>query len=138
MGRLLQGDVGSGKTAVAAAACYAVVQCGMQCAVMAPTEVLAEQHRRSFERFFQATGIRVALLTSSTKAGTRKKILAEIHSGAIQVLVGTQSLLNDALTFKKLGLTVVDEQHRFGVAQRARLRAQGLKSEENITPISWP
>ena len=134
MGRLLQGDVGSGKTAVAAAACYAVVQCGMQCAVMAPTEVLAEQHRRSFERFFQATGIRVALLTSSTKTATRKKVLAEIHSGAIQVLVGTQSLLNVALTFKKLGLTVVDEQHRFGVAQRARLRAQGLKSEEKHYP----
>ncbi|MBL93506.1 MAG: ATP-dependent DNA helicase RecG [Myxococcales bacterium] len=134
MGRLLQGDVGAGKTAVAMGACLMVIKNNMQCAVMAPTEVLAEQHHHSFQKVFAKHGISIALLTSSTKTSKRREILQGLESGAIHLVVGTQSLLNDAILFHRLGLTIVDEQHRFGVAQRAKLRAKGLQSQAHINP----
>ena len=131
MGRLLQGDVGAGKTAVAMGACLMVIKNNMQCAVMAPTEVLAEQHHQSFQKVFAKHGVSVALLTSSTKASQRREILQGLESGAIHLVVGTQSLLNDAILFHRLGLTIVDEQHRLPTKQ---LRAKGLQSQAHINP----
>jgi ATP-dependent DNA helicase RecG len=134
MGRLLQGDVGSGKTAVAIGACDAVISHQMQCAVMAPTEILAEQHFDTFQKSFSEEGVHIALLTSSTKTALRKQILNKLHTGDIDILIGTHSLLNDKVVFQQLGLTIVDEQHRFGVSQRAKLRIKGLQSEQHMMP----
>lgn len=125
MNRLLQGDVGSGKTAVAAALCYNAVKNGMQAAVMAPTEVLAEQHYHTMQTFFAGSEVTVALLTGSTPAAQKRAVKAGLAAGEITLAVGTHALLQQDVEFRKLGLVVTDEQHRFGVAQRAGLAAKG-------------
>lgn len=125
MNRLLQGDVGSGKTAVAAAAVYLAAQNGMQCAFMAPTEILAMQHFKTLSAFFEDSDIRIALLTGSAKASEKRKIYAALQSGEIHVLVGTHALITPEVVFHRLGLVITDEQHRFGVEQRAALGEKG-------------
>lgn len=125
MRRLLQGDVGSGKTAVAAALIYCTAKTGLQSALMAPTEVLAQQHYNTFLRFFEHTGIRAALLTGSTRAKERREILAALAAGEIHLLIGTHAVITDKVEFRELALCVTDEQHRFGVTQRATLRGKG-------------
>lgn len=123
--RLVQGDVGSGKTAVAASLAYTVIKNGYQAAVMAPTEILAEQHFATFSRFFEGTGIAVALLTGSTPAKEKKAVKAELRSGKIHLLIGTHAVIMPDVLFDSLGLVVTDEQHRFGVEQRSRLSEKG-------------
>ena len=125
MSRLLQGDVGSGKTAVAAAVIDSAAANGWQCALMAPTEILAEQHARSLSAFFEGTEITVALLTGSVRASQKKQIRAGLADGSITVAVGTHALISEEVTFARLGLVITDEQHRFGVAQRAALAQKG-------------
>lgn len=125
MSRLVQGDVGSGKTAVAAALCYAVAKNGLQSALMAPTEILAQQHYASLKPMLSAAGISCALLTGSVKAAQKKEILASLASGTLSFVVGTHALLSPEVTFHRLGLVVADEQHRFGVRQRATLAQKG-------------
>ena len=124
MNRLLQGDVGSGKTAVAAALVYTAAANGLQSAVMAPTEVLAEQHLRTFENFFAGTNVRTALLTGSMTAAEKRAVKAALADGSVQLAVGTHALIQD-VAYRDLGLVITDEQHRFGVAQRATLAAKG-------------
>lgn len=125
MRRLLQGDVGSGKTAVAAALMYSAVKNGYQCALMAPTEVLARQHLETFNRFFEGSGIKIALLTGSTTAKNKKLIKDDILQGSTDVVIGTHAVITADTVFKNLALVVTDEQHRFGVNQRAALREKG-------------
>ena len=125
MNRLVQGDVGSGKTMVAAAAAYAAAKNGKQCALMAPTEILAEQHYQSFCKLFEPMGIRVALLTGSMKTKEKREVRDAIQAGAVDLVVGTHALITDATVFRDLGLVITDEQHRFGVGQRAKLSAKG-------------
>ena len=125
MNRLLQGDVGSGKTMVAAAAAFCAARNGFQTALMAPTEILAEQHYASLEKLFSPLGIRVGLLTGSRTPKQKREIREALASGEIQIVVGTHALLTDATVFAALGLVIADEQHRFGVAQRSRLAAKG-------------
>ena len=125
MNRLVQGDVGSGKTMVAAAAAYCAAKNGKQTALMAPTEILAEQHYASLSRLFAPMGITVALLTGSMKQKEKKTVREGLASGEIQLAVGTHALLSDATQFRDLGLVITDEQHRFGVGQRAKLSAKG-------------
>ncbi|MBO5943863.1 MAG: ATP-dependent DNA helicase RecG [Clostridia bacterium] len=125
MNRLLQGDVGSGKTAVAAAIVYNVAKSGMQSALMAPTEVLATQHFETFEKLFKGSGIRCELLTGSTKAKEKKEIKNRLENGEIDLIIGTHALIQDDVVFKQLGLVITDEQHRFGVKQRTGLCAKG-------------
>lgn len=125
MNRLLQGDVGSGKTAVAAALIYSCAKNGMQSAFMAPTEVLAEQHYRTFEKFFFDTPVTIALLTGSTPAAAKKTIKEKLKNGEIDLIIGTHAIIQNDVEFKKLGFVVTDEQHRFGVAQRAALTSKG-------------
>ncbi len=124
MMRLLQGDVGSGKTIVAALAALAAVECGLQAAVMAPTELLAEQHRRSFERWFTPLGLTGVALSSRVKGKARESALAELAGGA-NWAVGTHALMSEGVEFRALGLVVIDEQHRFGVDQRLALGEKG-------------
>jgi ATP-dependent DNA helicase RecG len=126
MSRLLEGDVGSGKTVVAALAARIAVASGSQAALMAPTELLAEQHHRSLASLFADDGPRHALLTSSVTGAARQKILAELASGELDVIVGTHALVEESVSFKRLGLAIVDEQHRFGVRQRATFREKGI------------
>jgi ATP-dependent DNA helicase RecG len=123
--RLLQGDVGSGKTAVAFASALAVIQAGAQAALMAPTEILAEQHARSLAAWAEKAGVRIALLTGSTPRAQRTSLLALLGAGAIDLLVGTHALLVEDVEFARLALVIVDEQHRFGVEQRGTLRNKG-------------
>ena len=125
MNRLLQGDVGAGKTAVAFAAALQVARAGRQVAVMAPTELLAEQHLETWTRWAQTAKVRIELLTASTPKGVRQSMIALLAAGQIDVLIGTHSLLAEAVGFSSLGLVIIDEQHRFGVAQRAKLRDKG-------------
>lgn len=125
MNRLVQGDVGSGKTVVAVIAILAAIQAGYQGALMAPTEVLAEQHYRKLVSWFTQLHLPVELLTGSTKAAKRRSIFAELATGELPVLVGTHALIEDPVQFNNLGLVVIDEQHRFGVQQRARLQQKG-------------
>lgn len=125
MNRLLQGDVGSGKTAVAAALVYNIARSGMQCAVMAPTEILAEQHYRTFSKLLDGTDIRVELLTGSRREREKREIRARLESGECQVAIGTHALLSGNIQFQNLGLVITDEQHRFGVAQRMALAQKG-------------
>lgn len=125
MNRLIQGDVGSGKTMVAAAAAYCAVQNRRQAAMMAPTEILAEQHYHSFNKLFAPLGIRTALLTGSMTVKQKREVRESIAQGNVQMVVGTHALLSDATVFADLGLVITDEQHRFGVAQRAKLSAKG-------------
>jgi ATP-dependent DNA helicase RecG len=125
MNRLLQGDVGSGKTVVAAIALYASVTAGFQGALMVPTEILAEQHAESLKGMLDLFGVKCALLTSSIKGKQRKELLLQLSEGEIDVLIGTHALIQDEVTFHKLGLVITDEQHRFGVEQRRVLREKG-------------
>ncbi|MBL0741751.1 ATP-dependent DNA helicase RecG [Chryseolinea lacunae] len=121
MNRLLQGDVGSGKTIVGFICMLIAVSAGAQCALMAPTEILAQQHYKSLKRYADMMDISIALLTGSTKKPERKKIHEALQSGAMNILIGTHALLEEEVQFKNLGLSIVDEQHRFGVAQRSKL-----------------
>ena len=125
MNRLVQGDVGSGKTAVAAALCHMAVKNGWQAAMMAPTEILAEQHYRSLSGLLKGSGITVGLLTGSATKSEKERVRAALAAGDIQLLVGTHALLQENVAFQRLGLVVTDEQHRFGVAQRAALASKG-------------
>ena len=138
MNRLLQGDVGAGKTIVALLAALVAMENGLQVAFMAPTEILAEQHFTNISRLLQPSRFRVALLTGSTASAARREQLAEVQSGAINLVVGTHALVQGDVAFKQLGLVVIDEQHRFGVLQRATLRAKGLHPDVLVmtaTPI---
>ncbi|MBE9031928.1 ATP-dependent DNA helicase RecG [filamentous cyanobacterium LEGE 11480] len=125
MNRLVQGDVGSGKTVVAVIALLAAIQAGYQGALMAPTEVLAEQHYRKLVHWFNQLHLPVELLTGSTKTAKRREIHRSLQSGELPLLVGTHALIEDPVQFDRLGLVVIDEQHRFGVQQRARLTQKG-------------
>ena len=125
MNRLLQGDVGSGKTVVAAIGLYAAVTAGFQGALMAPTEILAEQHAENLYGWFEPIGVRIALLSGSTKAKARREILARLAEGEIDILIGTHALIQPDVEFKNLGFVITDEQHRFGVEQRRILRDKG-------------
>ena len=125
MNRLVQGDVGSGKTMVAAAAAYCAARNGKQSALMAPTEILAEQHFSSLNKLFEPMGITVALLTGSMTPKQKKNVREQLALGSVQIVVGTHALLTDATKFQDLGLVIADEQHRFGVAQRSKLSAKG-------------
>jgi ATP-dependent DNA helicase RecG len=134
MNRLLQGDVGSGKTVVAAAAMYIAAKSDAQAALMAPTEILAEQHYRGLCRLLEPLDVRVALLTGSTVAAERQSIYEGLASGAIQVIIGTHALIQPSVIFNRLAVAIIDEQHRFGVDQRAALREKGPSS--NGDPVS--
>ncbi|MDF0725224.1 ATP-dependent DNA helicase RecG [Cytobacillus sp. S13-E01] len=125
MNRLLQGDVGSGKTIVAAIALYSTVLSGYQGALMVPTEILAEQHVQSLKSLFNPFNVRVELLTGSVKGKRRRELLQLLLDGKIHILVGTHALIQDEVSFEKLGLVITDEQHRFGVEQRRVLREKG-------------
>ncbi len=125
MNRLLQGDVGSGKTMVAVLSCLMAIGNGYQSCIMAPTEVLAQQHYNNIQKYLQPTGVKCALLTGSTPTKARREIHEGLQNGSIGLIVGTHALLEDPVQFKALGLAVVDEQHRFGVEQRSRLWAKG-------------
>lgn len=125
MNRLVQGDVGSGKTVVGVVAALAAIQSGYQAALMAPTEVLAEQHYRKLVSWFNLLHLPVELLTGSTKAAKRRQIHAMLETGELPLLVGTHALIENPVQFRRLGLAIIDEQHRFGVEQRARLQQKG-------------
>ena len=125
MNRLIQGDVGSGKTAVAAALCHSAVKNGMQAALMAPTELLARQHAQTLKTLLEPAGVRIGLLTGSMPAAEKRRLREALAAGEIDLAVGTHALLSEEVEFRRLGLVVTDEQHRFGVAQRAALAAKG-------------
>lgn len=125
MARLVQGDVGCGKTIVAAAAIYLVAKNGVQCAMMAPTEILAQQHFQKLKRLFEPFGIHVALITGSMKTAERRNVMDALSSGSVDVVVGTHAILSDTIQFQSLGLVIADEQHRFGVSQRTQLLKKG-------------
>ena len=133
MNRLVQGDVGSGKTAVAAGCAWLAVRSGWQCAMMAPTEILAEQHAKTLSAMLAPAGIEVGLLTGSMKASEKRKVLAALETGALPFVVGTHALLSQGVAFRRLGLVITDEQHRFGVEQRAALAAKA-GGEEDFSP----
>jgi ATP-dependent DNA helicase RecG len=138
MNRLLQGDVGAGKTIVALLAALVAMENGLQVAFMAPTEILAEQHFLNISRMLQASPFRVALLTGATGVTARKEQLAQVASGALHLVVGTHALVQGDVQFKRLGLAIIDEQHRFGVLQRATLRDKGPQPDVLVmtaTPI---
>ena len=128
--RLLQGDVGSGKTLVAALVALPMIQAGFQVALMAPTELLSEQHAVQFSEWFRPLGISVGWLTGSMKAQPRRTMLEQLKNGTCQMVIGTHALFQDEIVFKHLGLAIIDEQHRFGVAQRLLLREKG----QSLTP----
>jgi len=138
MHRLLQGDVGSGKTVVAAIAAAVAIDAGWQCALMAPTEILAEQHFRKLVGWLEPLGIKVAWLTGSLKAKAKREQLAMVASGEAQLVVGTHAVIQDQVQFARLGLALIDEQHRFGVAQRLQLRAklEGGELEPHLLMMS--
>jgi ATP-dependent DNA helicase RecG len=138
MNRLLQGDVGSGKTIVALQAMLAAMENGYQAALMVPTEILAEQHSRNVKRLLARTPFRVELLIGSLRAAIKKRLHKEIASGEVHAIIGTHALIQESVQFHKLGLIVIDEQHRFGVLQRAELRARGFNPDVLVmtaTPI---
>ena len=138
MNRLLQGDVGSGKTAVAAAACYFAARNGMQCALMAPTEILAVQHYHTMQQFLEPLGVSVGLLTGSVRAKERREIYEALADGSMTLVVGTHAIFQKEVSFARLGLVITDEQHRFGVAQRTLLADKGgfpHKLVMSATPI---
>ena len=125
MNRLIQGDVGSGKTAVCAAVCYNCVRNGYQAAFMAPTDILARQHFETFSRMFADTGVEIELLIGSMTPAQKRKTRERIADGSCDIVIGTHALLSESTVFNKLGCAITDEQHRFGVAQRAKLAAKG-------------
>jgi len=138
MNRLLQGDVGAGKTIVALVAALVAMENGLQVAFMAPTEILADQHYLTIRRLLDASRFRIASLTGSLPIAKRREVVAELASGAVNLVVGTHALVEQAVGFRALGLVVIDEQHRFGVMQRALLRAKGLNPDVLVmtaTPI---
>ncbi|MBE3071741.1 MAG: ATP-dependent DNA helicase RecG [Acidobacteria bacterium] len=138
MNRLLQGDVGSGKTIVALLAALVAMENGLQAALMVPTEILAEQHYEGIQQRLAATRFRTALLLGATPAAERRATLDAVARGAVHLLVGTHALMQERVAFQQLGLAIIDEQHRFGVAQRAALRAKGLRPDMLVmtaTPI---
>lgn len=140
MNRLLQGDVGSGKTMVAVLSCLIAVGNGYQACIMAPTEVLARQHFANISKYLEPTGVRCSLLTGSTTQKERRPILEGLADGSIGIIVGTHALIEDPVQYKALGLAVIDEQHRFGVGQRARLWSKGPSAPPHVlvmtaTPI---
>jgi ATP-dependent DNA helicase RecG len=137
MHRLVQGDVGSGKTVVALMAALTAIDNGFQAVVMAPTEILAEQHYRQFQKLITPLGLRCAVVLGKQGAKERKQIHQELFSGQVHIAVGTHALLEEAVEFKNLGLIIIDEQHRFGVKQRARLKAKSL-SPELLTMTATP
>ena len=138
MNRLLQGDVGSGKTIVAVIAMLAAMENGYQTALMAPTEILAEQHARNIKRLLAPTPYRVELLTGALRTAQKRELHTLLAAGEIHACIGTQALIQESVSFKNLGLAIIDEQHRFGVMQRAELRARGLNPDVLVmtaTPI---
>jgi len=138
MNRLLQGDVGSGKTIVAAMALILASDSGYQCAMMAPTEILAEQHYQTLSSLFEPIGIRVALLKSDMPKKEKEEYLEAINNGDAHIAVGTHALIQEGVEFDKLGFVIIDEQHRFGVMQRAELRSKGIRPDVLVmtaTPI---
>jgi ATP-dependent DNA helicase RecG len=138
MNRLLQGDVGSGKTIVAAISLYASITAGHQGALMVPTEILAEQHYESLSQIYKEHNVNIALLTGSTKTKERREILADLQMGMIDLVVGTHALIQENVYFQSLGLVIIDEQHRFGVGQRRKLRQKGMAPDVlfmTATPI---
>jgi len=138
MNRLLQGDVGSGKTMVALITMLIALDNNFQACLMAPTEILASQHLESISPLLQPLGINVALLTGSTKTAARRNILANLAEGTIHIVIGTHALLEDKVIFKNLGIAIIDEQHRFGVAQRARLWAKNLQPPHVLVMTATP
>src|SRR5215831_9529187 len=138
MNRLLQGDVGSGKTIVALIAMLTAMENDLQCALMAPTEILAEQHARNIKRLLAASPYRIELLTGSLKSAEKKRLREAIAAGEVHAVIGTHALIQEAVAFKRLGLAVIDEQHRFGVMQRVELRSRGENPDVLVmtaTPI---
>lgn len=138
MNRLLQGDVGSGKTIVAVFCLLLAVENGYQAAFMAPTEILAGQHYKTLATYFEKLGVNVVLLTGGQNKKTRESILSDIRSGKSNIIIGTHALIQDKVEFKELGFIVIDEQHKFGVMQRAKLRAKGRNPDVLVmtaTPI---
>jgi ATP-dependent DNA helicase RecG len=138
MNRLLQGDVGSGKTIVALIAMLAAMENGYQTALMAPTEILAEQHARNIKRLLAKSPFRVELLTGSLRAAEKRMLHSDLAAGEIHACIGTHALIQESVAFQKLGLVIIDEQHRFGVMQRAELRARGFNPDVLVmtaTPI---
>src|SRR5690606_26338983 len=136
--RLLQGDVGSGKTVVAVMAMLNAIECGTQAAIMAPTEILARQHAESLQPWLDAAGVRFVVLTGRNKGKDRETLLQQIANGAAQIVIGTHALFQDDVEFADLGLAVIDEQHRFGVHQRLQLSAKGKGTDVLVmtaTPI---
>ncbi|MFQ3669615.1 MAG: ATP-dependent DNA helicase RecG, partial [Fimbriimonadaceae bacterium] len=138
MNRLVQGDVGSGKTAVAACAMLAAVRCGYQAALMAPTEILAEQHFAVLHRLFDPLGVEVALLVGKQTPTQRRKALDHTATGIAKIAVGTHALIQSDVKFPRLGLVVIDEQHRFGVEQRVDLRRKGLGNPDVLVMTATP
>jgi len=138
MSRLVQGDVGSGKTAVAAAVAYTTAKNGMQTAFMVPTEILAKQHFETMSGFFKNTNIEIELLTGSTTTANKRDIKEKIKNGYVDIIIGTHALIQNDVEFKRLGLVITDEQHRFGVSQRAMLAEKGDNTNTLVmsaTPI---
>jgi len=138
MNRLIQGDVGSGKTVVALLACLYVIECGYQAAIMAPTEVLAEQHYLNLHRWVEPLGVEVALLTSSIKGSEREDLYDRIRRGDVHLVIGTHAVIQEAVEFHRLGLAIIDEQHKFGVVQRGLLKRKGENPDVLVmtaTPI---
>lgn len=138
MNRLIQGDVGSGKTVVAVLAALRVVECGYQAAIMAPTEVLAEQHYLTIHRWVEPLGVQVALLTSNVKGLEKEEIYRRIRSGEVQIVIGTHAVIQEQVEFHRLGLAIIDEQHKFGVVQRGLLKKKGENPDVLVmtaTPI---
>ena len=138
MHRILQGDVGSGKTVIAALALAKAVENGYQGCMMAPTEILARQHFATLQEFLQPAGIRIALLVGGMRAKARRELLLNLELGLIDVLVGTHAVLEEDVRFAKLSLTVTDEQHRFGVEQRARLSNKGDRAPDVLVMTATP
>ncbi len=138
MNRLLQGDVGSGKTLVAVLSCLLAVDNGFQACIMAPTEVLARQHAANIARYLAPTSVRSAVLTGSSSAKERREIHAGLEDGSIGIIVGTHALIEDNVVFRNLGLAVIDEQHRFGVDQRAKLWAKNSPAPHILVMTATP
>jgi ATP-dependent DNA helicase RecG len=138
MNRLIQGDVGSGKTIVALLACLHSVENGYQAAIMAPTEVLAEQHYLNLHRWIEPLGVQMVLLTSSTKSSEKEDLNRRVHQGDVQLVIGTHAVIQESVQFHRLGLVIIDEQHKFGVIQRALLKKKGENPDVIVmtaTPI---
>ena len=138
MNRLLQGDVGSGKTIVSMAAMITACENSYQAAIMAPTEILAKQHFKTINSWAEEIGLKIVLLTGSMTNSARSEILRQIQNGEANIIIGTHALIQEDVDFHRLGMVVIDEQHRFGVMQRATLRSKGISADVLVmtaTPI---